>query len=266
MERADPAANKAALRTMAILDYMAGVRSPVSISELSRALSIPKSSVFSLVHTLVAGRYVELDDRVLKTYRLGFRLFQTGITYLSNVELHRVAHTELRRLMLSLGETVHLGTEDEETLVFLDSVEAEGSVLRSVARLGRSDSPMYCSGLGKALLAAHPDEELIRRYRGRPFKRLTPNTVSDFNDLMDDIRATRRRGYSTDRMEANRELFCVGCPVYDRSGRVVAAISCSAPAGESTREEEMAAAVMQSAIRISERLGYLGTRFYAELG
>jgi DNA-binding IclR family transcriptional regulator len=257
--------NKSALRTMAILDYMSTVRSPVSISELSRALSIPKSSVFNLVYTLVSGRYIEVEDERLKTYRLGFRLFQTGITYLSNVELHEVAHPMLRELMTAIGQTVHLGTEDEENLVFLDSIEAEGSVVRSIARLGRTQSPMYCSGLGKALLAAHPDDELVRRYRGAEFKPLTPNTVRTFNHLMDEIRATRRRGYAVDDMESNTELFCVASPVYDRSRSAVAAISCSAPAHEREREREFAEAVTRTAIGISERLGFLGTRFYAEL-
>ena len=256
--------NKSALRTMAILNYMAAIRSPVGISELSRALRIPKSSVFSLVNTLVSGRYIELADRELKNYRLGFKLFQTGITYLSNVELHQVAHPFLRELMLRLGHTVHLGTEDEEELVFLDSIEAEGSVVRSVARLGRSQSPMYCSGLGKALLASHPDEELARRFRGSRFEARTANTIRDINQLMDEIRVTRRRGYAVDDAESSVDLFCVAAPVYDRSGEVVGAISCSTPAREKSREGEFASAVTQAAVEISERLGFLGSRFYAE--
>jgi len=258
--------NRATLRTMSILDYMATVRSPVTISELSRSLSIPKSTVFSLLHTLAAGRYVEVADAERKTYRLGFRLFQTGITYLSNVEIHQLAHPMLHELMNRLDETVHLATEDAEHLVFLDSVEAEDSLIRSAARLGRSESPMYCSGLGKALLAAHPDEELVRRFRGTRFVPVTPNTVKDFNALMDDVRATRARGYATDEMESNEQLFCIACPVYDRAGCAVAAISCSAPAHRrDDGRDEIVAAVTETATKLSQRLGFLGTRFYSGL-
>jgi DNA-binding IclR family transcriptional regulator len=251
---------------MAILDYMAAVRSPVTISELSKALAIPKTSVFGLVHTLVGGRYVEVDDRERKTFRLGFKLFQTGIAYLANIDLHHLAHPMLRSLMTRLGETVHLATEDDGSLVFLDSVEAEGSVIRSVARLGRSNSPMYCSGLGKALLAALPDHELIRRYRGAVFAQKTPYSIATFNELMDEIRLTRQRGYAVDEMESNEQQFCVACPVYDRSRRVVASISCSAPVQRIGRKAEIAEAVTTTAISLSQRLGFLGTRFYAELG
>ncbi len=262
--RSEVGVNKSALRTMAILNYMAAVRSPVGISEMSRALRIPKSSVFSLVNTLVDGRYIELAGREHKTYRLGFKLFQTGITYLSNVELHQVAHPLLRELMVTLGQTVHLGTEDEEELVFLDSIEAEGSVVRSAARLGRSQSPMYCSGLGKALLAAHPDEELVRRFRGARFEARTANTIEDINQLMDEMRATRRRGYAVDDGESSIDLFCVAAPLYDRSRAVVGAISCSTPAREKANEARFAEAVKQAAVEISERLGFLGSRFYGE--
>jgi DNA-binding IclR family transcriptional regulator len=258
--------NKSTLRTMSILDYMATVRSPVSISELSHSLSIPKSSVFNIVYTLVNGRYLEIDDQQLRTFRLGFKLFQTGITYLSNVELHQIAHPLLRELMTKLGETVHLATEDEKHLVFIDSVEADNSLIRSVARLGRSTSPMYCSGLGKALMAAWPDEELFKEFRGARFVQITPNTVKNFGELMDEIQRTRHQGYAFDNMESNEQLSCVACPLYDRTGRAVGAISCSVPAHRmDEKRPTVTEAVAETALRISQRLGFVGSRFYNEI-
>ena len=254
-------------RAMAILDYMAAVRSPVGISEVARSLSIPKSSVFSIMHTLVRGRYAEVDDAERMTFRLGFRLFQTGITYLANIEFHSLAHPLLHELMNRLQETIHLAVEDDKHLVFVDSIEAKHRLLRSVARLGRSESPMYCSGLGKALLAAWSNQELVDEFRGATFTPVTANTVRNFAELLEEIKRTRQRGYAIDRMESNSDLFCVACPLYDRTGRVVAAISCTAPA--STMDEsldDIAEAVTGTAFLISQRLGFPGTRFYAEFG
>ena len=265
MARESGSPSRATERAMAILNYMAAVRSPVGISEVARSLSFPKSSVFAIMHTLVRGRYAEIDDGERKTYRLGFRLFQTGITYLSNVDFHRVAHPLLHELMNRLEESIHLAVEDDKHLVFVDSIEAKHLLLRSVARLGRSESPMYCSGLGKALLAAWSDQALVDEYRGAPFVPVTPNTVRNFAELLEEVTRTRHRGYAIDAMESNADLFCVACPLYDRDGRVVAAMSCTAPAAKMDEQLSVITdAVLETAMRISQRLGFLGSRFYAE--
>ena len=247
---------------MAILNYMATVKAPVGISELSKSLSIPKSSVFNILHTLLEGRYVEAED---KRFTLGFRLFQTGIAYLSDVKLHQVAHPLLHELMERTNETVHLVVEDEKHLIFIDSIEAENSLIRSVARLGRSENPMYCSGVGKALLAAWQDEALFAEFRGVTLTRVTDRTVRDFGELWEELKETRRRGYALDSRESGDELCCVACPVYDRTSQVVAAISCSYPFHKSEKiESEIVHEVSETALLISQKLGYTGDRFYQE--
>lgn len=265
--------NRSTLRTIKILDYVATVGVAVGISELSAALSIPKSSVSNIVYALVEGRYLEIEDDERRTFRLGFNLFQAGISYLAHAELHQVAHPVLHALMQRTGETVHVATEDGGHLVFLDSIEAEDSLIRSAARLGRSDAPMYRSGLGKALLAAHRDEELIAMYRGAGFEPATTYTISNLQQLIAEMRETRRRGYAIDNREGSEDLFCVAAPVCDRSGGVVAAISCSVPyhkidrSGDRSgdRVDEIADAVSDAAGSISQRLGFLGIRPYGNL-
>jgi DNA-binding IclR family transcriptional regulator len=252
--------SKSAARIMQILNYLATAKDPVGMSELSRDLSIPKSSIFSLIHTLAEGRYVEETEN---GYTLGFKLFQTGIAYLSNVQLHQIAHPLLHELMERTGETVHLAVEDEGSLVFIDSVEADHSLIRSVARLGRSDRPMYCSGLGKALLAGWPEKRLSGAFRNTAFEKITRRTIGSFDDLLKELKRTRKRGYALDNRESSEELCCVACPIGDRTSRIVAAVSCSFPYHRADEKRpSVIEAVTETALQLSQKLGFTGDRLY----
>jgi DNA-binding IclR family transcriptional regulator len=256
--------NKAAYRTMKILDYIAEERRPVTITELSKYLHIPKSSVFSLVYTLLDGKYLEMDSST-KTFKLGFKLFQAGVTYLSQVQLHQTAHPILHDLMEKVNDTVHLAVEDDNHLVFIDSIEAEKSVIRSISRLGRSSVPMYCSGLGKAILASWSDEKLERTFSREPFHVFTPRTISSFSDLMVHIRRIRQCGYALDDRESSNDLYCTACPVYDRTNKVIAAISVSVPMTRlDNRQEFIRDAVQETAMMISLKLGWTRNSNYSE--
>lgn len=256
--------NKAAYRAMKILDFIAAEKRAVSISELSKFLHIPKSSVFSLVYTLLDGKYLEMDSST-KTFKLGFKLFQAGVAYLSQVQFHQTAHPILHELMELINDTVHLAVEDENHLVFIDSLEAEKSVVRSVSRLGRSQVPMYCSGLGKAIIASWSDEKIEQIYKDAEFKVYTRNTIKSFSELMEHVRKIRQDGYALDDRESNVDLYCTACPIYDRTGEVIAAISASIPLSKlANRQEFVKKAVRDAALKISLKLGYSQNVFYSE--
>lgn len=81
--------NNSALRTILILEYVANSKKPPGISELSRELDIPKSSVFDIVHILLEKGFLENDNEELKTFKIGLRVFQIGSVYINNTGLYK---------------------------------------------------------------------------------------------------------------------------------------------------------------------------------
>lgn len=255
--------NKSVDRALEILEYITVRKRPVTITEVSSALNIPKSSTHSILYTLSSRRFLELEDDTLKTFKIGFKLFEAGVAYLANTPLHQVAHPLLKNLLEECGETVFLAVEDDGRLLFLDSLETS-TPLHTTARLGRADSPMYCSGLGKALLAAFCEEKVKRLVARDGFVPVTENTVGSFAELKTELETTRERGYALDNREANTDLICVAAPIRDRSAEPVAAISIATPyfKMDSERIKRFGELIADTAVAISRRLGFLGDRTY----
>ncbi len=130
-------------------------------------------------------------------------------------------------------------------------------MLRLFAQPG-TRHPVYCTGVGKVLLAWEPEEEVRRFLASIPLLRFTPNTLTDPEALIRELRSVRARGYAVDREERERGVRCVAAPVRDSQGRVVAALSVCAPASRlpRCRLPEIARLVQAAAYRISANLGW----------
>lgn len=96
------------------------------MAEICRELGFPKSSTFELIYTLVEKGFLSIADENLKTFKLGMKLFQVGVSYVSRMSLHGEAKPVVEKLMQATGMTVFLAVEHQEKLVYLDK-SATGS-------------------------------------------------------------------------------------------------------------------------------------------
>lgn len=254
--------NKSASRAIDIIDLISKQDKPMTISEISHTLGIPKSSTFELLYTLVEKDYLQIEDENLKTFKLGIKLFQAGTAYLKKMDLNREARPLLEDMMKKSGETAFLAVEVNGMTVYLDKVEGSSST-RTTSVLG-SSNPMYCTGLGKALLAAYPEDRIREITGGGKLLPVTEHTIKCYEDLMADLESVRKRGYSIDDRENEEDVFCVAAPIYDRSGKPIAAISIASLASKinSSRLELFGSLVKTTALEISRRLGYIGEKLY----
>jgi DNA-binding IclR family transcriptional regulator len=245
---------------------MAQADKPHTITDISQSLGIPKSSAFILLHTLVAKRYLEIEDAKLKTFKLGFKLYQTGVSYLSGSKLIKVAHPVLEELMEKVRQTVFMAVEDEGHLVFIDLVETASPVI-TTTRLGRSRKPMYTSGLGKALLATYTESRVRQIVGEGAFNQFTKNTIRNVEALFVELERTRRRRYAFDNQEATLGIVCVAVPVYDHTNSSVAAISIASPAHimDNRKKQEFADRIREASLEISRQMGYLGEQLFRDL-
>ena len=158
-----------------------------------------------------------------------------------------VAHSVLTSLRDQTNETVHLGIPDRFEFVYVDKIESRQS-LQVASRIG-ARAPLYCTGLGKAYLA-HVSPSWFGEYLAAvKFVPKTPNTIVDSAALVAELAKIRKRGWSVDNVENEADVRCVGAPVFDNSGILVAAVSVTAPASRLTMDKvpQTAALVLNAA-------------------
>ncbi len=229
--RRTSAAVKSAHRTIEILELLADRADRLTLSELRRELGVPKSSLHALLQTLVAGGWLETDDRGT-SYGIGLRALRIGTAYLEHDVTTEAAGPVLARLRRELDETVHLARLDGADVVYLASRESAHH-LRSSSRVGRR-LPAHATALGKALLATRTDQEVEALLPSR-LVALTPDTVTTQAGLCAKLAATRVRGWSFEQGQNTPGLGCFGVAVPTRQP-VVDALSCSVPLARLTDE------------------------------
>jgi DNA-binding IclR family transcriptional regulator len=219
-----PASVKSADRTVELLELLSHTDEPLTLSEIHRELSYPKSSLYVLLRTLVARGWVETDRRGTG-YSIGVRALLVGTAYLDRDPVIRAATRVLEQLRSEVDETVHLARLDGSDVVYLASRESAHH-LRLTSRVGRR-LPAHATSLGKALLAERADEE-VDRLLPEHLTALTAHTLTDRAGLFADLAETRSRGYAAEREENTPGLGCFAVAL-DYRRPAVDAISCSVP-------------------------------------
>jgi DNA-binding IclR family transcriptional regulator len=225
----------------------------LSVTELARALRIPKSSIYEILVTLTEERLVEKHDG---RYFLGLRLVELAHAARQDLEVGRVARPLIEKLRNELDETVQLTVLDGEEILYIEGCESSRQLRTFFEPGGRA--PLYCTALGKAILAFQPAKDVTRILRRKGLRAFTPRTLTAPAAIRRDLERTIARGYSVDDMEHEEGVRCVGAPIRNREEAVFASISASGPAHRVSpaREKEIARRVMATAGEISRRLGY----------
>lgn len=235
-----------------VLSLFSFERPEWGVSEVAEALGLPKSGAHALVSSL-AGRGLLRRIRGGR-YRLGWDLLSLSEVLMQTAEFRLRAQPAMEYLASRFGDAVHLAVLQEDRIVILEKVV--GIRALQIPATGRGlQLPAHSSGLGKALLAHHPWEEVERFFReGMPA--LTPNTISSLGALREELEQVRERRYACDHEETIPSVACVAAPIRDRSGEAVAAMSFSVPAYRFAQgKERYAAAVVETARSVSESLG-----------
>lgn len=253
--------NHSVLRAMDILELLAQSREAPSLSQIAKALDIPKSSAFDILAALAQKGFVRVDDPKNKTYALGLSTYRMGMAYMGSMDLYTAAHGELAALRQALGYTVYLAVPENDHVVYVDKLETD-SPIRFTMRTGTKNA-MYCTGLGKAILATYP-LEAVEQLLQFPLEKRTATTITTRQALLAELETTRQRGYALDLGEDNALLRCVSVPIRDAQGCCIAAISVSMLAASYEKEDPqaLAASLTATALEISHRLGYQETVLY----
>lgn len=244
---------KSVVRTIKILEFL-GEHKGVTVTDISKALTFPKSTTHEILATLEKERLITKD--LYNRYHLGLRLFELGNMAQSDLEIRRVASPFLKELNAELDETVHLTVLEGHEVLYVDCLESTKR-LRTYSVIGVR-APLYCTSVGKAILAFLEPKELEKVLDSLMFEKFTENTITDKIFLMDELTMIAQRGYAVDNMEHEDGLRCVGAPIRNHNGSVFAAISVSGPSQRITlgNISEIGKIVMRQAEKISKQFGY----------
>jgi DNA-binding IclR family transcriptional regulator len=241
---------KSADRTIDVLELLAGAPRRMTLSEIHRELGVPKSSLHNLLQTLVGRAWVEADDRN-STYAIGLRALRAGASYLERDPVIEAAGPVLTRLRDQLDETVHLARLDGSDVVYLASRESAHH-LRSSSRIGRR-LPAHATALGKALLAVRQDQEVAALLPNQ-LERLTPDTVTSYHELIDELNEARRDGYSFEQAQNTPGLGCFAVAVPGRQP-AIDAVSCSVPLVRLGKDQRPQ--IVSALVNAAEELGHV---------
>jgi DNA-binding IclR family transcriptional regulator len=232
----------------------------IGVAELARRLNLHKNNVFRLLATLEGQGYIE-QSPATERYRLGIASLELGNSYLRSRELLSRARPILENLSAETGESSHLGMMNDFEIVHVDGVMPDRIVLTGL-RVGRR-LPAHCTALGKVLLGFSSEsrrKDFDRNVvNGGRLPVRTPQTITDPDKFFEHIRTAAGQGYALDVDECELGMACAAAPVHDAFGRVIAAISVSAPsfrAPVDTLIDGLCPQVISAADRLSAELGH----------
>lgn len=227
---------------------------PLGLSEIARAAGLPKASAYRLLTVLQEEGFLQQDRDA--RYLLGTAFISFGQAVIERLELQHIAHPFLEQLRDAVSETVNMGILENEVVVYIDKVLGSHS-MQMYSQVGRR-VPAYCGALGKTLLAFVPDKVLDDVFAATQFVKCGPNTIVDPDALRAHLALIKAAGFSIDNNETEDGVRCVGAPVQDHTGQVVAAISVSGPCTRITLERLAAIArrTVLCARSISAALGH----------
>jgi len=243
---------KSLVKVVAILDALSTTRRSMSLAEISAATGFPHSTTHRLAASMREVGLLD-QDRHRDRYRLGLKLFELGNVVLANMDLHREARPLVDALSRISGHLVHLAIFDGRHAVVIhraDPAPEGGTPLTLIEA-----APVHCTSVGKAILAFQPPET-IEAVVSAGLKRFTDATITSERKLKAELKAVRMRGYAVDDGEHQPGIRCVGAPIRDPSGRVVAGLSVSGPARNLRKDQvsELAKIVIHHASLVSAKL------------
>jgi len=243
-------------RALSILNAIAGDEQGLTLSEIVKKVGLPPSTAHRHLTTMQQERFVRFEAYT-GTWLIGVQAFLTGNAFIDSRDVASMARPQMRRLMETGGETVNLAIADEERghVIYLAQVECR-HMMRAISRPGEQ-VPMYCSGVGKALLAMLPKPSVKAILQKTGLKRVTEMTITSPDLLHAELEKIRARGYAVDDQEHAVGLRCIASTICNEHGEPLAAISILGPVARITdgRIAEFGSLVKEAAAAITAAIG-----------
>ncbi|RJE79078.1 IclR family transcriptional regulator [Paracoccus sp. JM45] len=237
-------------RTLAVLDLVAEFGRPARFAEIMLVAGLPKATLYRFLQVLTRQEMLAFDD-IRQTYAPGMRLVRLAHSAWAQSSLAPIAQGVLDRLSRDLGQTVHLAQLDNGAVLYVDKRNARQPV-QMLAQSGKV-GPAYCTGVGKAMLAYLPEDQLVNALARQSFHAHTSKTLTTPDALRVELARIRDQGFALDDEEHEIGIACMAAPILSGNGRVIGAISVTTTTDVTSRDQLLALAgpVKEAAAQIA---------------
>ena len=240
---------RSVIRAIDILSLISESGDGLSLNEIVETTGIPKTTAYEILGMLQEKSMIQAVESRVRRYQIGVQAFVIGNRYLQNMDLIKRARPLVDEASKHLNMTVFLAMLDGNQIIYLYKKEPESVPFHTASVSNRGD--VYCSSLGKAILSCLSEGELNPLLDSLEYRRRTARTLMTRTALQEDLEKTRIRGYALDDREVLDFVMCVGAPVFDHRGRVIAGISAAGLYGEDRKTEAEGQFLMEKAMSIS---------------
>ena len=227
--------SKALRHAMNVLECFTVEKQELGVTEIARLTGLQKSSVHTILNTFAGMGYIEQRQDTSK-YFLGCRLLHFSYIINSHIGLREHFLPYLSKIAEATHEVCYLGMLNNLEVLYLDAAYP-ASQIRS-RNISGERAPLYCTGLGKAMLAFLKEEEK-QKVLSAPLEKFTDYTVTSPEMLRCELDEIRANGYAVDNMEHEFGVRCVGVPVFGSGGNVIAAVSVSGPSLRFSQQKQL---------------------------
>ena len=235
------------LKALASTDHL-------TLTELALGADMAPSTAHRLLMTMQRHGIVAFDEAA-QHWMVGVETFRIGSSFVRHTNVVQAGRAVMRELMKDTGETANMAIADNGDVVFLSQIESHEAI-RAFFRPG-TRGPLHASGIGKALLAEMPRDEIEQILQKKGLPSFTPNTITSADALFADLDQIRKRGWSIDDEERNIGMRCLAATIYNELGEPVAGVSISGPTVRmpDDRLGELGPTVKRAAAKITDAIG-----------
>ncbi len=197
-----------------ILLFIINEKRPVGVTEISKALSISKSTSYGILKALLEKDVIS-KDYTSKKYFIGRELVKIAKTIHNDLDIIKIARPYLERLSEIVDETVFLGIKDKDTIRIIDIVEVKKSYKIS-SHVG-TKIPLPAGATGKILFSTMKDDEILSFLGKNGLQKFTKNSITDVNAFLKEIRKARKTGYAVDYEEYLKGVNAIATYVHQHN-------------------------------------------------
>lgn len=220
--------NQSLKKALNILEVMADYKEgSARLQDIAQDLQMSPSTVLRFLNTFIEYGYIR-QDTFSNRYYLTLKLADLGDRNRRNYPFHQALRKYLKEITTTFNESASLCIESNMQMVYIATEDGPSHMLQTLSRIGRI-APMHATGVGKLYLTEYSDSQLRTYEEKMGLKKLTDNTYIKLETLKEELNSIKQQEYAIDNEECEMGIKCIAVPIRDYTGRIVAAMSLSAP-------------------------------------
>ncbi|NLY68114.1 MAG: IclR family transcriptional regulator [Tissierellia bacterium] len=223
------------IKAIEVIEFIAKSKDGVGVTEISRGLNYGVSATYHLLNTLKECNVLEQDTKT-KKFKLGLKLWKIGMLAFEQNPLSSILQPYLKELKELTGETANLTIMDDNQIVYIAQEESD-RLVKMFTKIG-AKAPLHCTAAGKVILAFMDEDARKSIIDKIELTKYTEHTIVNKEDLYMELEEIRKNGYGFDNEERELGVSCIGAPVFDLNGDVIACITISGPTSRFTEENK----------------------------